>query len=183
LSFRTIPIPAPKPIYVSNNKLNISENVYNFNPSSLVLARNEVEVMEESKAEDAMNGGYVLRQETSPLKLILVATGSEVHVAKNLALEFSRMGENGIRVVSLPCIENFLETEKQYQENVLPSNVLKIAIEAGSPFGWHRIISNPKYVIGLESFGMSGSKDQVLDAMNFSYEKIKQRVLGLLREL
>ena len=155
----------------------------NFNPSSLVLARNEVEVMEESKAEDAMNGGYVLRQETSPLKLILVATGSEVHVAKNLALEFSRMGENGIRVVSLPCIENFLETEKQYQENVLPSNVLKIAIEAGSPFGWHRIISNPKYVIGLESFRMSGSKDQVLDAMNFSYEKIKQRVLGLLREL
>lgn len=155
----------------------------NSNPSSLILARNEVEVMEESNAIEAMNGGYILHQETSPLKLILVATGTEVHVAKNLALEFSRMGENGIRVVSLPCMENFLEKDTTYQETVLPSRVLKIAIEAGSTFGWHRIISNPNHVIGVETFGASGSKDEVLDAMNFSYEKIKGRVLNILRNL
>ncbi len=155
----------------------------NENPSSLILARNEVEVMEESNTVDSMNGGYILHHETTPLKLILVATGTEVHVAKNLALEFSRMGEGGIRVVSLPCMENFLETEIQYRENVLPSNVLKIAIEAGSPFGWHKIISNPKYIIGLEKFGASGSKDEVLEAMNFSYEKIKYQILELLRQL
>lgn len=155
----------------------------NSNPSSLILARNEVEVMEESNAVDAMNGGYILHRETTPLKLILVATGTEVHVAKNLALEFSRMGENGIRVVSLPCMENFLESKMEYREIVLPSNVLTIAIEAGSPFGWHKIVSNPKYMIGLETFGASGSKDEVLEAMNFSYEKIKQRILELLRQL
>lgn len=155
----------------------------NTNPSSLILARNEVEVMEESNSVEAMNGGYILHHEMTPLKLILVATGTEVHVAKNLAMEFARMGETGIRVVSLPCIENFLEKDINYQESILPSNVLKIAIEAGSPFGWHRIITNPKYVIGLEKFGVSGSKDEVLEALNFSYEKIKQRILELLKNL
>ncbi len=154
----------------------------NENPSSLILARNEVEVMEMSDAVKAMNGAYILHQETTPLKLILLATGTEVHVAKNLALEFARMGESGIRVVSVPCMENFLEMNREYQESVLPPNTLKIAIEAGSPFGWHRLINNSKYIIGLESFGASGTKDEVLEAMNFSYEKIKYRILELLRQ-
>lgn len=152
----------------------------NQNPSSLVLARNEVEILEETSVEESTKGGYILYREESPLKLILVATGTEVHVAKNLAFEFARSGEKGVRVVSLPCMEVFQEQGQDYQESILPSNVLKIAIEAGSPFSWYSIIHDSKYIIGLSQFGMSGSKDEVLNAMDFSYEKIKARILELL---
>ena len=153
----------------------------NHNPSSLVLARNEVEVLEESNSSLAIHGGYILHRETSPLKMILVATGTEVQVAKNLAHEFARNGEGGIRVVSMPCLENFLLESEEYQESVLPSSIFRVVIEAGISSGWGNIITHPRYMIGVSSFGASGTRDEVLDAMNFSYEKIKERILELLR--
>ncbi len=153
----------------------------NHNPSSLILARNEVEILEESDISKASLGGYILHEETSPLKLIFVATGTEVHVAKNLAFEFMRNGEGGIRVVSMPCLEKFHEQPLEYQEQVLPSGVFRIVIEAGIASGWESIITHPKYMIGLHSFGVSGTKEEVLHAMNFSYEQIKERVFELLR--
>lgn len=152
----------------------------NHNPSALVLSRNEVELLAGSNPSQTVMGGYVLQQETSPLKLILVATGTEVQVAKNIANEFLRVGEGGIRVVSMPCVETYLERGNKYQESILPTGVRKIIIEAGSSFGWHRIMKNGDSIISLDTFGYSGTKDEVLHAMNFSYEQIFARVKGLL---
>ena len=152
----------------------------NYNPSALVLSRNEVDLLKESDSVKTVMGGYVLHQETTPLKVILVATGTEVHVAKNIAYEYLRVGEGGIRVVSMPCLEAYLERGEKYQENVLPTGVKKIIIEAGSSFGWHRIMGANDDIISIDTFGHSGSKDEVLNAMNFSYVQILNRVQELL---
>lgn len=152
----------------------------NHNPSALVVARNEVELMQGTDAVKTTAGGYIMHQEQTELKAILIATGTEVHVAKNIAHEFMRLGEGGIRVVSMPCIENYLERDNNYKEAILPSNIRKIVIEAGSPFGWHRIINDSRFIIGIENFGKSGSKDEVLEDMNFTYNKILERVKELL---
>lgn len=152
----------------------------NYNPNALVLARNEVELMKETDAAQTVMGGYVLHQETAPLKAILVATGTETHVAKNIAYEYLRAGEGGIRVVSMPCLEAYLERGDKYKETVLPTGVKKIIIEAGSSFGWHRIMNAGDDIISLDSFGHSGTKDEVLMAMNFSYAQILARVQELL---
>ncbi len=153
----------------------------NDNPSSLVLARNEVEILEETNREKTLKGGYVLYPETGPLKMILIATGTEVHVARNIAMEFSRSGEKGVRVVSMPCLETFLEQPKEYREEVIPSSIFRVIIEAGISSGWQALLPDVRCFIGLDSFGLSGTKDEVLDAMNFSYEKIKERIFELLR--
>lgn len=152
----------------------------NHNPSALVLSRNEVDLLQESDASRTVMGGYILHQETTPLKAILVATGTEVQVAKNIAYDFIRLGESGIRVVSMPCLEAYLERGEKYQENVLPTGVKKIVIEAGSSFGWHRIMRANDNIISLDSFGHSGTKDEVLNAMNFSYTQILNKVQELL---
>lgn len=152
----------------------------NANPSALVLARNEVDLLPGSDHTRAVMGGYVVHEEKAPLKAILVATGTEVQVAKNIAYDYLRAGEAGIRVVSMPCLEGYLERGEKYQENVLPLGVKKIIIEAGSSFGWHRIMSNGDEIISLDQFGYSGTKDEVLHAMSFSYEQILARVKELL---
>ncbi len=153
----------------------------NQNPSSLVLARQEVEVLEESSEKQTVKGGYILHPETEPLELILVATGSEVPVAKNLLFEFSKSGMNGIRLVSMPCLDLFLKQPPEYQEEILPKGVFTVVIEAGVYAGWEAVIPNPKYMIGLSRFGVSGTKDEVLTAMNFSYEKIRDRLTRLIQ--
>ncbi len=151
------------------------------NPSALVLTRQEVEVLEETDSSRTMKGGYVALAEQSPLKLILVATGSEVQTAKNLAHEFIRSGELGVRVVSMPCLEQFQEQSLEYQNSILPPGVFRVVIEAGIASGWESVITHPKYMIGLSTFGYSGTKDEVLEAMNFSYSKIRERLFELLK--
>lgn len=153
----------------------------NHNPSALVVSRNEVELMQGTDPVRATAGGYVILQEQTPLKAILIATGTEVHTAKNIAHELIRLGESGIRVVSMPCIENYLERNDEYKEIILPTNVKKIVIEAGSSFGWHRITNDANLIISLEKFGKSGTKDEVLEDMNFSYNRILERVKELLK--
>lgn len=152
----------------------------NHNPSALVLSRNEVDLLKESKALETLNGGYILHHETTALKAILVATGTETHTALHIAYEYERAGKGGIRVVSMPCLEKFLETDQNYQESVLPPGYRKIIIEAGSSFGWHRIMKDYDGIISLDTFGVSGTKDEVLQAMNFSYQQIFTRVQELL---
>lgn len=152
----------------------------NYNPSALVLARNDVDLLEFSDASRAAMGGYVYQQETSQLKAILIATGTELHVAKNIALQLSKEGENGIRVVSMPCVEGFLDRGEKYQEQVLPEGYRRIVIEAGSSFGWHRLVDNKENLIVIDSFGKSGTRDEVLVAMEFSYAHILVKVKELL---
>ena len=152
----------------------------NYNPSALVLSRNEVDLLKESDHSRTVMGGYILHPESTPLKAILVASGTETHVAKNIAYEYLKAGEGGIRVVSMPCLEAYLERGQKYKESVFPEGVKKIIIEAGSSFGWHRIMNSNDSIISLDSFGHSGSKDEVLSAMNFSYAQILNRVKELL---
>ena len=81
----------------------------------------------------------------------------------------------------MPCMELFLEQPTEYQEEILPTGYKKIVIEAGSSFGWHQFVYNHKYLITIDEFGISGTKDEVLEYCQFSYEQIKAKVEKLLR--
>lgn len=149
-------------------------------PSCLVLSRNKTETIPSTKAENVKYGAYQVLSDPNKNDGILIATGSEVQVAIQVVLSLYK--EYGIRchVVSMPSMELFLEQSKEYQESILPKNVKKIVIEAGSSFGWHRFVDDPKYLITVDKFGISGTKDEVLDYCDFTFEKIKNRVIELL---
>jgi len=152
----------------------------NNNPSALVVARNDVELLDQSDASKTAMGGYVIKLESTDLSAVIIATGTEVNIAKNIALQLEREGNGSIRVVSMPCVETFLDRGDTYKENVLPEGIKRIVIEAGSSFGWHRVVNDPKCMICLDEFGYSGTKEEILTAMNFSYPQILERVKELL---
>ena len=110
----------------------------------------------------------------------MIATGTEVHTAIHIAYDLYKNNQIGIRVVSMPCMEDFLNQPKEYQEEILPTGYKKIVIEAGSSFGWEKFVYNEKYLICLNRFGFSGTKEEVLKEMNFDYDSIKNKVISLL---
>jgi transketolase len=133
-------------------------------PTALILSRQDVPVLGKRQALDAAvaQGGYVAWQSGDGLGLALIATGSEVALAIQAAV---RLTEGGIhvRVISMPCVEWFSEAPQDYLDTVLPPSVkARVAVEAGRGDAWWRWVGTRGEVIGVESFGESGSGPEIM---------------------
>lgn len=144
-------------------------------PSALILSRNEVTLQNRTSAEGTLKGGYIFYPETEKLQGIIVATGTEVATVKNIVKEIS----NNIRVVSMPSKEIFALQSKEYRENVLPPNIKTVVVEASSKYSWGDIASGEDCFITIDAFGKSGTSNEVVNYMNFSYEKIRERLIKI----
>ena len=125
-------------------------------PTSLILTRQGVPFQQRDAAQLAAigRGGYVLSGDGEPA-IVLIATGSEVGLALAAAEILEARGVS-VRVVSMPCVEAFLEQDDNYREAVLPSGITKrVAIEAGSTGLWYRFVGSEGRVVGLDRFGAS----------------------------
>lgn len=150
-------------------------------PSCLVLSRNEVEINDGTNYKLVANGGYIVRKEKEKLHAILIATGSEVEMATKIANFLYEQYKIDLRVVSMPCRELYKEMSMEYQEEILPKGYRTIVIEAGSKYGWEGFVYNDKYLITVDNFGKSGTKEEVLNEFHFSYEQILEKVISLLK--
>ncbi len=144
-------------------------------PSALILGRNETKLVDGTDAALVLYGAYIVKKETDKLDAIVMATGSEVELAVNIANELTNYG---IRVVSVPSVEIFDNQSKQYQKTILP-DVPIIVIEASNDTEWYKYTKN---IIHIDRFGYSGNKKDVLTKLNFNYEQIKKQVLSFLGE-
>lgn len=130
-------------------------------PSALLFSRQNVahQTRDEQTINEVQCGGYVLHEATAKLNAIIIATGSEVQIAMEVARQ-----RDDVRVVSMPCVEVFLQQDADYQEYVLPTAVDKrIAIEAGVSDGWYRFVGSQGTVLGINTFGMSAPFQEVYD--------------------
>lgn len=150
-------------------------------PNCLILSKIDAQNLNTSRKELVQNGAYIIKQEEQKIDAIVIATGTEVHTAIHIARELFQKYQIDLRIVSMPCMEEFLSQPKEYQEQILPLGYKKIVIEAGSPFGWEKFVYNDKYLICLNQFGKSGTKDEILKEMNFDYESIKNKILEILK--
>ena len=150
-------------------------------PTALMLTRQKLPYLDET-GKDALKGGYILYDaEDGKPDIILIGTGSEV----SLVYEAGKiLREKGIkaRVVSMPSWKLFDEQSADYRESVLPNNVRKrIAVEAASPFGWHKYIGCDGAFVGMESFGASGKYDQVFNKFGITVENVVNKAMELIK--
>jgi transketolase len=156
-------------------------------PSVLCLSRQNLRPVRTTAAHENLSarGGYVVRDAASP-KVILIATGSEVELALDVA---ARLDGEGVaaRVVSLPNWRRFEGQDETYRESVLPSvepeQVLRVSIEAGVTFGWERLTMAKGLRFGLDGFGASAPAADLYDHFGLTVEKIVPQVLARLEEL
>lgn len=150
-------------------------------PSAIVLSRNEISPLKETSMEQTLKGAYIVRKEIKQLHGIIIATGTEVHTAYHIAYELYEQEGIDLRVISMPSMELFKLQDEEYRNSLLPLGYKTFVIEAGSSFGWHQFVYNEKYLITIDKFGTSGTKDEVLNYCDFSYEQIKEKILKTLK--
>ena len=139
-------------------------------PSVIVLSRQNLEVKKEINYDDFKKGAYVI-SDSENYEGILIASGSEVGLALDTQELLKRDGIN-VRVVSMPSMDIFKYTSKEYQEMILPSSCTKrLAIEMGSPDIWYRYANN---VYGIDRFGVSAPGGEAIKFFGFSKENIKK---------
>ena len=143
-------------------------------PSSIILSRQNLDNFDVSSLKELEIGGYFV-SEQEEANVNLIATGSEV----SLAIEAERiLKEDGLvcNVVSIPCLEALIKNDQQYRKIFNP-NTTNIVIECGHPNSWYK---HTKHVIGIETFGESGTGPDLMNHFGFSPEKIATKVKKLL---
>ena len=146
-------------------------------PTALILTRQGVPNLSDvpiaERRDGAALGGYVLRKEKDSLEAIIMASGSEVEHALEAA---ARLGD-GVRVVSMPCLERFDRQEDEYRESVLPGFCQKrVAIEAGVTNLWWKYVGSAGHVIGIDRFGLSAPGNVVMQELGITADKVVEAV-------
>jgi transketolase len=149
-------------------------------PVALSLSRQNLPDLEGTNVpynEGVGRGAYILRKEKSQPDFTLVATGSEVYLALNVAAELEKMGKS-VRVISMPCWELFDAQDEMYKEAVFGGNIGKrVSIEAGVDLGWHKYIGREGIAICMDRFGASAPASALAKEFGFTVENILERIL------
>lgn len=154
-------------------------------PSALLLSRQTLPVLphREVSVEVIASGGYVLYEPCGDIEAILIATGSEVQLALAAAVDFAEKGVN-IRVVSMPCVEQFLQTDVAYQSFVFPEHIRKrVAIEALASGYWYRFVGLDGAVIGLDQFGVSAPAEDAYRYLGITLERVIAELTQLFNKM
>jgi transketolase len=155
-------------------------------PVALSLTRQKVPVLDVAPAlveTGVAKGAYIVTGvEDGAPDIIIIATGSEVHLALGAALELQDKGVRA-RVVSMPSCELFDAQDEDYRNSVLPPDVrTRLVVEAGSTMGWHRYAGDSGAVIGIDRFGASAPATVLFEKFGFTVENVAKRALELVEK-
>jgi transketolase len=155
-------------------------------PTALVLTRQNLPTLKgtDKAAYDGVSkGAYVVSHSTrETADVLLLASGSEVHLAVNAQQELESEGIYAT-VVSMPSWDRFESQPKEYKESVLPKTVKKrLAIEMGSSLGWHRYAGDEGDVLAIDQFGASAPYEKIIEEYGFTVKNVVARVKALLQD-
>ncbi|GGA99148.1 transketolase [Puia dinghuensis] len=152
-------------------------------PVVLVLTRQNIAILESGNYKstgDLSRGAYILSEPERAPELILIASGSEVE----LILQAQKnLRENGIaaRVVSMPSMELFEKQDDSYKQRIFPKGLRKrLAVEAASPVGWHRYVTDEGDMLGMTRFGESAPAADLFKEFGFTVQNVVARAKSLL---
>ena len=151
-------------------------------PAAIILSRQNLTVVDRTthaSANEVAKGAYILKAASGKTKVTLVATGSEVSLALDVAAALEAKSIS-TAVVSAPCLEWFDAQSDSYRSSVLPKDSLKVSIEAGISQGWHRYVGSDGLTISLEHYGASASAPVLFKEFGFSVEAIVPQIEAAL---
>ena len=148
----------------------------NNRPTSIVLTRQNLPILENSSFEKVSKGAYVVYETAVDFDTILIATGSEVALAIDVARELEKDGSK-VRVVSMPSVELFEEQSKEYKEELLPLNIRRrVSLEMGNSSLWYKYVGLDGLAIGIDKFGASAPANKVIEEYGFTVEAVVEKI-------
>jgi transketolase len=152
-------------------------------PVCLILTRQDVPVLDYKKYnifEGVLKGAYILETDEEP-EIIIIATGSEVHLALSAYNELKKYNIKS-RIVSMPSYEIFIKQDENYKNFIIPENIEKrLIIECGSTYFWYGLAKEGD-VLGVNQFGASGNYKDVYAYYGFTVENVINKVFEILKK-
>lgn len=158
----------------------------NTRPTAILLTRQKVTPIErdpQCNLNNLYRGGYIVSREMDKLKLVLIATGSEVELAMKTKSALGAFADK-VRVVSLPAREVFAAQSQDYRESIIPStDIPKVVIEAALMSGWGDIIADPLLQLGINRFGASAPYEVLAEKFGFTPQGVIEKIRAWKPEL
>jgi len=151
-------------------------------PTCLLLSRQGLPALERTgdTARAVARGGYVLADAEGEPDVVVVATGSEVALAREATSRLTGAGVR-VRLVSMPSFERFKAQPREYRDSVLPPNLTRrVVVEAGATGGWYELAGLDGLVVGLDRFGESAPADALFEHFGFTPEALTERIRAYL---
>ncbi len=165
----------------SNEVIGSFKTIYeNNNPSSLIIGRNSIKILESTSISATSKGAYIVHNEERKLDGVIIATGEEVTLALEVMQLLKEKGYD-LRVVSMPSIERYNNLTNEEKEELLPLGVKKFVIEKGSSYSWYSFVYKDSYLFTLDKFGASGKTEEVNSFYGFTKEEISLKIESLLK--
>jgi transketolase len=152
-------------------------------PTAMILTRQKLPVIDRAagfNAADVLKGGYVVSAPESAA-VVIMASGSEVHVAVEAAATLATQGIQS-RIVSVPCMEQFMAQPQSYRDAVLPAGIPRVAFEAGRGESWGRLIGCDGLFIGIEHFGASAPDKVLAEKFGFTAPQVAGKIKAFLKK-
>ena len=149
-------------------------------PSVISLPKTEVKAEKGTNILNVSKGAYIAGKEKGKADAIIIATGSEVQLAKSIQAMLLKDNID-VRVISMPCMELFNEQNSSYKNELLNLNVPVFVIEYGSSFGFEKYVSSSDYLFNINNYGISASKDEILKYFKLDTESIINKIKSLLK--
>jgi transketolase len=158
------------------------ESILSKSPSCLILSRQglpQTKISEERIA-DISKGGYLV-QKDEDAELNIISSGSELQLAIQAAEDLDQLGIKA-NVVSMPCLDRFLEADLEYQNKVIQKDLPSIVVEAAHPNSWYKILGRDDFVIGMTTFGESAPAKMLFEEFGFTAGNIVSKAKELLNK-
>ena len=151
-------------------------------PTCLIFSRQGTSAItrDQDQIESISNGGYLL-ESNSQAQLTLVASGSEVQMMLDAAIQLKELGII-VNVASIPCLDIFLNTSKEYQSSVIQDDLPTLVAELAHPNSWYRLLNKNDKVLGIETFGESAPASILLEHFGFNVENVVKTAKSLIDE-
>ena len=151
-------------------------------PTCLIYSRQGTSAIKRSPDQISMidMGGYLL-EESDDFDLTIVASGSEVQLALDAAKELKNDSINA-NVVSMPCLDIFLDQDKEYQDKIINPEKPVLVVECAHPNSWYRILNRNDKVIGIETFGESAPGSELLNHFGFNTDNVIKTAKSLIND-
>ncbi len=152
--------------------------------TALILSRQNLPVLDRKElapAKETQKGGYILWESNNDPQLILISTGSEVHISLQAGKQLASEGF-AVSVVSMPSWEVFDKQSDLYKEKVLPGKVrARIAVEAATPLGWEHYVGLDGIIVGVDHFGASAPGGVLYRNFGITSENVVEQARKLLK--
>jgi len=152
-------------------------------PTCLIFSRQNTSpiLRNDSQIKAIENGGYLLNDHDNA-NITLIASGSELQLAIDAASSLEK--EHGIisNIVSMPCLDKFLQQNKEYQSSVIKEDLPALVIELSHPNSWYKILNKSDKVLGIETFGESAPANILLEHFGFTTSNVVEIAKSLVDE-